>query len=383
VKIAVTCLGPPRAPDSWSGTPASLVGALERLGHSVVAVDARMAWGSDRFVRRVLGLKMLASPTEPHTFASAQAGAAVSSQMGLMRSLSLLRHTSSLAHLDGVVQLGSDYLLPRTAVPYVTYEDMTVPQAARAGYPVWSTLPPDLLRRRINLQARVYGRAHACCFMTHWAASSSVDDYGVSASKVRVVGVGANHIVTVRDRDWYPPRFLFVGKDWQRKNGDAVVAAFSRLRQKHGNARLDLVGGVPPISADGVTVHGMLPLGDPRGRQIVERLFREATCFVMPSLHEPSALAYLEASHAGLPSIVSTAGGSQELVGSGGIGVAPNDAPALLGAMMALSDPAVASAMGDKAHQHVRLYTWDAVAQRVVRALKPTRAVAHNAAEFL
>jgi glycosyltransferase involved in cell wall biosynthesis len=143
------------------------------------------------------------------------------------------------------------------------------------------------------------------------------------------------------------------------------------------------VGQVPAVTADGITVHGVLALGDPRGRQQIERLLRDATCLVMPSRHEPSALAYVEAAHAGLPSIVSKAGGSEELVGPGGIGVDPDDARALLDAMTALSDPTLARATGAKAQVHAQLYTWDAVAERLLRALRPDQAVQRNLARFL
>jgi len=350
---------------------------------SVTGIDARLFGARERLVRGVVGLTVLMSRTGPHNFEAACGNAAVSAPLVLMRSLSLLRHARALARLDGVVQIGSDYLLPWAATPYVTYEDMTVPQAVRAGYPVWSTLPAAPLRRRIEMQRRMYRRARGCCFYTHWAAASAIEDYGVHARKVHVVGVGANHIVTTTDREWYPPRFLFVGKDWQRKSGDAVVRAFSQVREEHSDARLDLVGEVPRVTADGVIVHGMLRLGDPREREQLERLLREATCFVMPSLHEPAGAAYVDAAHAGLPSIVSTAGGAEEVVGPGGIGVAPKDGHALLEAMTALSEPTLARAMGAKAHMRAQLYTWDAVAQRLLRALTPDQAMQRNLAPFL
>jgi glycosyltransferase involved in cell wall biosynthesis len=383
MKVGFTYAGSPRSPASWSGVPAALVDALERMDVSVTAIDARIFGAREHLVRGVVGLTILMSPTGPHNFGAARDNASASAQLGMMRSLSLLRHAWSLARLDGVVQIGSGYLLPPAATPYVTYEDMTVPQAVRAGYPIWSTLPAAPLRRRIEMQRRMYRRARGCCFMSHWAAASAIEDYGVDARKVHVVGVGANHIVTPTGREWYPPRFLFVGKDWQRKNGDAVVRAFSHVREEHSDARLDLVGEVPPVNADGVIVHGMLRLGDPRERERFERLLREATCFVMPSLHEPAGAAYVDAAHAGLPCIGSTAGGAEEVIGPGGIGVAPHDGHALLEAMTALSEPTLARAMGAKAHMRAQLYTWDAVAQRLLRALTPDQAVQRNLAPFL
>jgi Glycosyl transferases group 1 len=383
IKVALAFAGPARSPDSWSGVPAALVDALERMEVFVTTIDARIFGARERLARGAVGVTMLMSPTGPRSFRAARENASVSAELGLMRSLSLRRHASSLARLDGVVQMGSGYLLPLAATPYVTYEDMTVPQAVRAGYPTWSTLPAAQLRRRIAMQRRMYLRARGCCFMSHWAAASAIEDYGVDDRKVHAVGVGANHIVTPTDREWYPPRFLFVGKDWQRKNGDAVVRAFSQVREEHSDARLDLVGEAPPVTADGVTVHGMLRLGNPRERRRLELLLREATCFVMPSRHEPAGAAYADAAHAGLPCIVSTAGGAVELVGPGGIGVAPNDDRALLEAMTALSEPTLARAMGAQAHIRAQLYTWDAVAQRLLRALTPDQAVPRNLARFL
>ena len=383
MNVGVTILGPPRSPDTWSGIAAALVAALEAMEVSVTAIDASMSGVSERLAGVAIGAAMQMSPAGPRRPRAALADAATSAQMGVVRSLALLRHVSSLAQLDGVVQLGSGYLLPPLATPYVTYEDMTVAQAARVGYPVWSTLPPGRLSRRIALQRRIYRRARGCCFTSHWAAASAIEDYDVDRRKVHVVGVGANHLVTSADRQWYPPRFLFVGTDWRRKNGDAVVGAFRRLREEHSGARLELVGGVPPLTADGVTVHGMLSLGDPRERERLEHLLREATCFVMPSRHEPAGIAYVDAAHAGLPSIVSTTGGAEELVGPGGIGVAPNDDHALLEAMTALSEPTLARAMGAKAHEHAKRYTWDAVAERLLRALRADHLVTRELAAFL
>lgn len=348
-----------------------------------MAIDARTPLRSERLVRAALGLTTLPRASGPQRFRAARAMAEVSAEMGVVRSLSLARRARSLARLDGIIQLGSGYLLPPAAKPYVTYEDLTVPQAARAGCPIWSTLPAAALRRRVALERQMYTRATACCFTTRWAGASAVHDFGVDSRKVHVVGVGANHLVATTARDWYPPRFLFIGEDWHRKGGDAVVRAFSRLRQTHGEARLDLVGGAPPMIVDGVTVHGRLALGDLRAQRRLGRLLQEATCFVLPSRHEPSALAYVEAAHAGLPSIVSKAGGSEELVGSGGLGVEPNDDAALLDAMLALSDPTAARRMGTCARSHAQPFTWEAVAARLVRALDPDYAMQRGWVDFL
>ena len=87
-----------------------------------------------------------------------------------------------------------------------------------------------------------------------------------------------------------------------------------------------------------------------RGRRSerLEQLFAQATCFVLPSHSEASAIAYVEAAAAGLPSIGTVAGGSDYLIGDGGLVVDPGDDDALLDAMLWLADPAVAARRGPR-----------------------------------
>jgi glycosyltransferase involved in cell wall biosynthesis len=188
---------------------------------------------------------------------------------------------------------------------------------------------------------------------------------------VHVVGIGRN-IEPERDtarREWSPPRFLFVGREWERKNGPRVVAAFARVRAERPDARLDVVGGHPPLCADGVVAHGPLALDDHGDRTRLAALYASATCFVMPSLHEPSAQAYVEASAWGIPSIVTANGGSVELVRDGGVIVDPLDDGGLLQAMRRLCDPEVAAQLGELAVRRSRLFTSRALAGRLLRAL--------------
>ena len=85
---------------------------------------------------------------------------------------------------------------------------------------------------------------------THWAADSIVADCHVPRERVHVIGIGRNHVVApALDRDWDRPRFLFIGRDWKRKNGDAVVRAFREVRAKVPAAQLALVGGHPRIDS--------------------------------------------------------------------------------------------------------------------------------------
>src|SRR5690606_26966024 len=104
--------------------------------------------------------------------------------------------------------------------------------------------------------------ATAACVSTAWAKASVVADYGVPEDRVHAVGMGHRLRNLPERRDFSAPRYLFVGVDWTRKNGQAVLEAFARVRTLHPSATLDIAGSHPEIRQEGVTGHGYLPRED-------------------------------------------------------------------------------------------------------------------------
>jgi glycosyltransferase involved in cell wall biosynthesis len=196
--------------------------------------------------------------------------------------------------------------------------------------------------------------------------------------------MGQNHEASEpAERDWSSPRYLFVGVDWTRKNGPAVLRAFARVREAHPDAQLDVVGGHPPIEQAGVVCHGRLSLVESDDRERLAGLYARATAFVMPSLHEPAGLVYVEAAGAGVASIGTTDGGAATMIGAGGIVVDPRDDGQILDAMLRLADSATARSLGELAHAHAALLTWRKVAERIVRATAVPGLDTSGLADFL
>lgn len=371
-RIGVAFPGDPSKPSSWSGTPLGVMNGLRESGVEPVPLNVQPP---SRLLRtasiHAVALGYLGLDRDiTASFGSARQAASLSPLLGYLETITASRQLARSPRLSGLIQIGSSYRLT-SDLPIATFEDMTVMQARRAMYPGWKDLPERALERRITNQRETYHRAEACCVMTPWAAQSVVSDYGIDARKVRVVGVGNNHPVSAdTDRDWSSPRFLFVGNDWARKNGDAVLRAFGRLRGHHPDAQLDLVGAHPPVDQAGVVCHGVLGLADPCDRDVLTGLFAAATCFVMPSRCDPAGIVYVEAAAAGVASICSDSGGSAFLVGEGGVVVPVDDDGALLAAMAELSNPHVAAAAGARAQRRSQLFTWKAVAERLLRAVR-------------
>jgi len=292
----------------------------------------------------------------------------MSPRMSRLQSTNATARLREAGPLDGIIQIGTGFII-ETQASLATYEDITIPQALALGYPGWDSLSDGDIRARMQIQSRAYEVADACCVTTPWVGRSIVADYGVSAGKVCPVGVGRNHDPGRSPRDWRIPRFLFVGRDWEGKNGPRLLRAFARLRREHPRATLDVVGRHPPIEADGVTGHGFLSLADDGGREKLTELYRRATCFVLPSLREASAIAYVEAASAALPCIVTSAGGSPDLVGNGGVVVEPADELGILSAMRSMAKPEQAQRLGEIAARRAELLTWPLVAARLMEAL--------------
>jgi len=167
------------------------------------------------------------------------------------------------------------------------------------------------------------------------------------------VGVGGNHIISApTDRDWSVPRFLIVAQDWRRKNVELVVRSFRELRAEQPTATLDVVGPYSGEAGPGVSLHGPLRLDVSAERGSVDALFRRSTCYVMPSTHEASALVFVEASWAGIPSIGTTVGGVRELIGDGGVVVNPDKPLELLDA-----NATTVGSRGGSSHRRARSAT--------------------------
>jgi glycosyltransferase involved in cell wall biosynthesis len=355
----------PLHPDHWSGTPRSLALAIAARGHELLPI----AYAPPRPIRHTLTLLSYGR--------GRRALGRGSASMARVRTHYLRRAVAAAGPLDGLLLLGSDLYDAAQVVPpglpCATYDDATLVQMMRhpESDPRRNGYPAGEVQHWIERQASASRHASACCVCTGWAAASMIHDYGVSAARVQVVGIGHRPRTPAagQDRDWSTPRFLFVGADWERKNGAAVVRAFARLREQHPEAVLDLVSKHSPVEHPGIVSHGFLARDDSAAQQLLDRLYANATAFVLPSRFDPAGIAWLEAASAGLPVIATTEGGAEELLGEAAICVHPDDESGLLLAMQSLASPAEARRRGELARRAAAGSTWSAVACRILDAM--------------
>ncbi len=283
------------------------------------------------------------------------------------RTLSAERILSSREReFDVVFQVGCTFAPGRRQrrTPYTLYLDCTQLQTHRH----WPPAVPhgaSAIRHWVSLEREVYRRAHHVFTMSEWARASVIGDYGIEPGKVTTTGAGANLIpaddaLSAHDA----PIALFVGREWGRKGGPALVLAWSAVTREVPGAQLWIVGTADsPRTSEGVTWHGRIDADALRG------LYRRAPVFVLPTHYDTSPHVLREALGSGLPCVSTAVGGIPEIVRDGvdSVLVAPGDVTGLAGALTRLlGDGQLAASMGTAGRARVlRELTWERVTERM------------------
>lgn len=170
-------------------------------------------------------------------------------------------------------------------------------------------------------------------------------------------------------REWAPPRLLFVGRIVYQKGLDLLFDALGQLKDLPW--QLNLVGDGPRVSnlreqaaslglANKIRFLGWL------SRAELPKTYQQANLFVYPSRHEGMPNAVLEAMASGLPVLATRIAGNEELVSADtGALVPPEDAAALEATLRPwMADASLRQRMGAAARRRVeQKYSWQGVAQ--------------------
>jgi glycosyltransferase involved in cell wall biosynthesis len=181
-----------------------------------------------------------------------------------------------------------------------------------------------------NVNQRVYDieragmhAADRVVAVSQFTKSICVRRYAVPPSKIDVVYNGIE-----REETQPPPGtriessdkiVLFLGRITMQKGPEYFIAAAKRVLEKYENVKFVLAGSgdmalrMIELAANMGIGHKVLFTGFLRGRD-VDRVFRMADCYVMPSVSEPFGLAALEAISHDVPVILSKTSGASEVL---------------------------------------------------------------------
>lgn len=168
-------------------------------------------------------------------------------------------------------------------------------------------------------------RASHLVYPSSWAAKSAVDDYGADPTRVHVVPFGANLDAppsredAIRRIERDRCHLLFVGVKWVEKGGEIAFRTLLELERLGIPAELNIVGCTPPKEFVHPNLHvfPFLNKNDESEREQLNRLYREATFFILPTRAECFGVAFCEANAFGLPVLSTETGGVPEVVRNG------------------------------------------------------------------
>lgn len=259
--------------------------------------------------------------------------------------------------------------------PVVLYADFTYRLAQREDR--WRDPSGDLAQgeRWDALERAAFRSAAFILTRSEHTRASMIGDYGIAPERVAVVGGGLNFAqMPALNPPAERPRVLFVGRDFERKGGDLLVAAFARVRERIPAAELWLVTSA---SVAGPGIRRLAPIYD---RAALAELYRGAAVFAMPSRCETWGDVFLEAMAHGLPCVGAANDAMPEIIRHGETGyLASSDDVAELAGYLErlLSNRMLRGQMGARGRERVMAnFTWEHVVRRMLPYFEMARAEA-------
>lgn len=244
----------------------------------------------------------------------------------------------------------------------VTVHDL-VPFLFPATMTRWSLLYARATHRRILMAAD-----RIICDSAD-TANDVVTILGVAHDRVRVVPLGVDsHFFETPSPGDLPsePYILFVGTQELRKNLERLESAVEILRGR-GFPHMLVVAGAGTWGSVHLTRPFVRRLGGVTENEL-RRLYADAACLALPSLHEGFGLPALEAMAAGTPVVASHAGSLPEVTGGAAILVDPLDpADIARGLETAITDSGDLRARG---RLRAALFTWQRTAVETLRVYR-------------
>ncbi len=260
-------------------------------------------------------------------------------------------------------QLQSLFDTSLAGIPNFVYTDHTLLENRR--YP--SFHPRKLYSDSwLKLEQTIYRNAARIFIRSANIQESLITDYDCPPSKTVCVYAGGNVPIMPSDDSlerYARKNILFVGVDWERKGGPALVEAFRQVLTVHPDAHLTIVGSTPSISLPNCHVVGYVPSNK------LYSFYQEASLFCMPTRLEPFGAVFIEALGYRLPIVTSNVGATRDFVshGENGYMLHPDDQQGLTQALLdLLGRPQRCQSFGAKGYALMQeKYTWPAVGAKI------------------
>ncbi|MBU1151878.1 glycosyltransferase family 4 protein [Patescibacteria group bacterium] len=193
---------------------------------------------------------------------------------------------------------------------------------------------------------------------------------------IKVISAGIpDPTPTKRNSPFPQPYILYLGTIEPRKNLMPLIESFVELKKElQIPHKLVLAGGLgwhyknilqKAAKNPNIILPGYIE------EQDKPSLYANADFFVYPSIYEGFGLPPLEAMSYGIPVISSTGGSLKDVLGDNALLFDPKDKKTLKSHMENLiNNPRLKKDLAQKGHDHVKQYTWEKTAKRVIEAIE-------------
>lgn len=227
-------------------------------------------------------------------------------------------------------QLQSLFDASTPGLPHFIYTDHTYQESQRYEYrnaPYSTTW--------LKLEKEIYQNADRIFTRSSNISNSLIIDYGIPQSKVVCAYTGSNILKkdgSGDEHDYSKKNILFVGIDWERKGGPALLEAFRIVLNTVPDAQLNIIGPDVQVDLPNCRVLGQIPI------EQLDQYYRQASIFCLPTRREPFGIVFIEALQYALPIVATGVGALPDFVkvGENGYLVEPEDVPALAYALIDL-----------------------------------------------
>ena len=225
-----------------------------------------------------------------------------------------------------------DFVFAPAAAPELAYLKTNVPiiYFGDATYKIYSDTYKKEFRNAGSftkwegnfLEQRSLDKSKLVILTSQWAVQSAIKDYGILATKIETILLGAN-VDNIPDRqsiflkDLNPQlTLLFLAVDWDRKGGAIAFETLVNLHAQGISAKLIVCGCVPPAGYE----HPFLQTIPFVNKNISDdyalfvKLLSTSHFLLVPTRADCSLLVAMEAASYGMPAITTRTGGVPDVV---------------------------------------------------------------------
>jgi glycosyltransferase involved in cell wall biosynthesis len=254
-------------------------------------------------------------------------------------------------------------------IPHFVYTDSTV--LANQYYPEIDIKKVLKSKAWMKKERLIYLNAtYNFTFSTN-QKKSIIEQYSINENKVECVYAGSNINCNESDhtyKKYDTKNILFVGVNWERKGGDILFRSFLKLYDKMPEVSLTIVGCSPDIKHPNVEIAGRITLEE------VEKFYKKASVFCMPTKQEPFGIVFVEAMQRKIPVVASNIGALPDMIKNNYNGFIHewNDVDGISESLVALlSDPEKCKLFGERSYKLVQeKFNWDNTGAEIKKTIE-------------